>query len=106
MRIAIIGAGQVGTTLGQGWAAAGHEVIYGTRSGAAPAHAGARGDSVRGAVAAAEIVALTTPWAAVPDALAAAGDLEGKPLIDATNPIGAGFKLAFGHLSSGAEHVA
>jgi hypothetical protein len=107
MRIGIIGAGQVGTTLGRAWASAGHEIIYGARenSGAAP-HAGARLDSVRGAATAGDVVALVTPWAAVPDALRAAGDLGGKPLIDVTNPIGPGFVLTHGHTSSGAEEVA
>jgi predicted dinucleotide-binding enzyme len=100
MKIGIIGAGNVGATLGTGWAKAGHEVIYGVRdakkASSAKAHEGARFDSVRGAVAAADVVALVTPWGAVDEALAAAGDFENKPLIDVTNPIetGAGFSLA------------
>ena len=53
MRIAVIGAGNVGTTLGSGWAVAGHQVAYGVRdtSRAAP-HAGATMQSVAGAVGA------------------------------------------------------
>src|SRR5438045_3804878 len=31
MRIAIIGAGNVGTALGAGWTKAGHQIIYGVR---------------------------------------------------------------------------
>jgi hypothetical protein len=107
MRIGIIGAGRVGATLGEGWTKAGHEVTYGLRDpDQGPPHAGARGDSVRGAVGAAEVVVLATPWDAVENALAAAGDLDGKPLLDATNPIGAGFALTHGHTTSGAELVA
>lgn len=107
MRIAIIGAGNVGKTLGQGWAGAGHEIVYGARDGGGPApHAGARVDSVQGATAAGDVVVLTTPWDAVPDAVAAAGDFAGKPLIDVTNPIGPGFALTLGHRTSGAERVA
>lgn len=107
MRIAIIGAGHVGTALGQGWVKAGHEVVYGSRNpGEAAPHAGSRVASVRDAAAAGEVVALVTPWPAVADALAAAGNLGGKPLVDATNPVGAGFELALGHTTSGAEHVA
>ena len=109
MRIGIIGAGNVGTTLGAGWAKAGHDVVYGVREPSAPPpapHARATFDSVRGAVLAAEVVVLTTPWAAVGDALAAAGDFGGKVLVDVTNPIGPGFALTHGHTTSGAEHVA
>lgn len=107
MRIGIVGAGHVGTTLGRAWASAGHEIIYGVRESGAPApHGGARMESVRGAAVASEVVVLATPWAAVPEALRAAGDLGGKPLLDITNPIGPGFVLTHGHTSSGAEEVA
>jgi predicted dinucleotide-binding enzyme len=107
MRVGIIGAGQVGTTLGKGWVKAGHRVVYGVREpGAAPPHEGAEVDSVSGAAPAADVVARTAPWAAMSDALTAAGDLRGKPLLDVTNPIGPGFALALGHTTSGAERVA
>lgn len=106
MRIGIIGAGKVGTTLGAGWARAGHEVVYGSREpGGAPPHAGSSVASIRDA-ASADVVVLATPWAAVPDALAAAGDLSGRVLIDVTNPLGPGFKLTHAHSTSGAEEVA
>jgi len=36
MKIAVIGAGNIGRTLGSKWAAAGHEVVYGVRSPGAP----------------------------------------------------------------------
>lgn len=107
MRIAIIGAGHVGTALGKGWVEARHEVVYGSRDANDPApHAGSRVVSVRDAATAGEVVVLVTPWPAVADALGAAGDLGGKPLVDVTNPIGAGFELALGHTTSGAERVA
>ena len=32
MKIAIIGAGNVGTSLGSGWVKAGHQIIYGVRN--------------------------------------------------------------------------
>lgn len=32
MKIAIIGSGNVGTALGKGWLAAGHEVVFGVRN--------------------------------------------------------------------------
>ncbi|MCA9549459.1 MAG: MFS transporter [Myxococcales bacterium] len=39
-------------------------------------------------------------------AVEAAGDFGGRPLLDATNPIGPGFALTHGHTDSGAEQVA
>jgi predicted dinucleotide-binding enzyme len=59
-------------------------------------------DAAKGA----DVVVLATPYAANKDALAAAGDLSGKILIDVTNPIGPNFSLAVGLTSSGAEEVA
>lgn len=110
MRIAIIGAGSVGGTLGRAWRRAGHDVTYGVRDpGGEKARAlavdGARVASPAGAVAGAEAVLLATPWAATREALAALGDLGGRPLLDATNPIGPGFELAVGHDDSGGEQV-
>jgi hypothetical protein len=110
MRIAIIGAGGVGATLGRGWLRAGHAVTYGTRDpggekGRALARDGARVAAPRAAVEGAEVVALATPWAATREAASALGDLGGRPLLDATNPIGPGFTLAVGHDGSGGELV-
>ena len=107
MRIGIIGAGQVGTTLGRAWANVGHDVVYGVRdAGKAAPHERARMDTVRGAAQAADVALLVVPWAAAEGALAEAGDFGGKPLVDVTNPIGPGFALTLGHTTSGAERVA
>ena len=115
MRIAVIGAGHVGGTLGRRWAAAGHEVSFGVRdpeAGASAVHGAGdlpgtvRIRSVKDAVSDAEIVVLATPWAAVPDALAQAGEMNGLPLIDATNPVGAGIVVDAGpNGESGAERI-
>lgn len=107
MRVGIIGAGQVGSTLGSGLVRAGHEVIYGSRDdGRTAPHPGAILGSVRGAVIDGEVIILATPWDAVPDALGAAGDFGGKILIDATNPITPSFTLAHARTESGGERVA
>jgi 8-hydroxy-5-deazaflavin:NADPH oxidoreductase len=110
MKLAIIGAGQVGTTLGRGWLRAGHQVTYGVREPDGPkAQAlgpqGAGVKALRAAVEVAEVVVLATPWPVVREALAALGDLAGRPLLDATNPIGPGLSLAVGHVDSGGEQV-
>jgi 8-hydroxy-5-deazaflavin:NADPH oxidoreductase len=109
MIIGVIGAGRVGGTLGRGLARAGHSVVYGLRNPEQPRegldHPGTRVASVRDAVAAADVLVLATPWAATEAALAAAGDLGGRPLLDATNPLGPGMVLTHGHTDSGAEQV-
>jgi predicted dinucleotide-binding enzyme len=109
MIIGVIGAGRVGSTLGRGLARARHSVVYGLRNPEQPGEGlddpGARVASVRDAVAAADVLVLATPWAATEAALAAAGDLGGRPLLDATNPLGPGMVLTHGHTDSGAEQV-
>lgn len=110
MHIAILGAGRVGGTLGRRLADAGHTVTYGLRSelDALPEelhHSRASGASVATAAQQAEVVILTTPWAAAEEVIGAAGDLAGKPLLDVTNPIGPGMALTHGHTDSGAEQV-
>lgn len=110
MEIAIIGAGNVGSTLGAGLHAAGHRIHYARRSAtgeipeALASHAASVGD-VRAAVERSELVILATPWNAAQAALNAAGELDGKVLLDATNPIGPGLTLTHGHTDSGAEQV-
>jgi len=114
MKIAVIGTGSVGGTLGRRWAELGHTVCFGvrdTKDGAANAlvtkiKGEARLASVRDAARDAEVVVLATPYAANAAALAAAGDLGGKILIDVTNPIGSNFSLVVGFNRSGAEEVA
>jgi 8-hydroxy-5-deazaflavin:NADPH oxidoreductase len=112
MQIGIIGAGNVGNALGVGWIRAGHDVTFGVRDpNAAPSGgpAGARYASVAAAVRDAEAVVLAVPWPAVADAVAAAGDLSGKLLIDCTNPLRMGvngLELEIGHTTSGGERVA
>ncbi len=113
MNIAVIGMGSVGGTLGRRWAANGHAVVFGSRKPTDPkavteaAAMNCRVASIRDAVAGAEVVVLATPWQAVKDALAAAGNLTGKVLFDCTNPLTADFtQLEIGHTTSGGEEVA
>ena len=97
MRIGIIGAGQVGATLGRAWAAAGHEVVFGSRdpsgAGVQAAVAGAPG-SVAAPVAEAaqaDVVVLTVPGPALVDVVAPiALVLDGRPVVNATNVMGDG----------------
>jgi predicted dinucleotide-binding enzyme len=114
MKIAVIGTGSVGGTLGRRWAELGHDVRFGVRDLADQAAnalvAQIKGDAqlarVPDAVAEATVVVLATPYTANADAIAAAGDLRGKILIDVTNPLRPDLSLSVGFDSSGAETVA
>lgn len=87
MKIAIIGAGNVGSTLGSGWAKHGHEILFGVRNPNKLDASSAKVVSVMEAAQSADIVVLAVPWNAVQDALQSAGDLKGKILLDSTNPL-------------------
>jgi 8-hydroxy-5-deazaflavin:NADPH oxidoreductase len=107
MRIAIIGAGNVGMTLGHGWVREGHEVVFGVRVPAGREVTVGRVAGIAEAVREASVVVLATPWAAVESALSTAGSLDGKLLIDCTNPILPGLAgLAVGTTESAAERIA
>jgi len=110
MRIAIIGAGNVGGALGRGWLAAGHDVVWGVRDAARYPDLPAQrlSDPVTSAREADAIV-LATPWPATQAAVAALGDLAGRTIIDTTNPLrmGAdGLELELGFDTSAGEVVA
>jgi NADPH-dependent F420 reductase len=115
MKIAIIGSGHVGGTLGTRWASGGHDVVFGVREPSSSkvksllklAGNGARAAHLPDAVAASDVVVLATPWESVPDAIAVAGDLRGKILVDCTNPIAEGMRgLSLGLTTSAGERVA
>ena len=94
MEIAILGAGDVGSTLGRLWHAAGHDVTFAARHAARPrslaAELGERAHaaSVADAVAGAEVVLVAVPGPVVTDVLQAAGRLDGRVMIDAANSFG------------------
>ena len=91
MRIAILGAGRVGSALGRLWHAAGHDVTFAARDAARPqalaAELGehAHAASVADAAAAADVVLVAVPGPAVTGVLQAAGPLDGRVIIDAAN---------------------
>jgi hypothetical protein len=110
MRIAVIGAGNVGGTLGRRWASLGHQVTFGVREGGevkGGAPPGTRVASVADACAEAEVIELCTPWGAAADAIRSMGSITGKVLFDSTNPIAPGFRADMGPAGeSGAERLA
>jgi predicted dinucleotide-binding enzyme len=102
VRIAVIGAGNIGRTLGSKWADAGHEVVYGVRRPGGPDTA-----TVPDAVAGTEVVVLAVPGAAAKEVVAAlGGELTGKVVVDATNDVqGSGKLHALDELTDGAHPV-
>ena len=112
MRIAIIGAGSVGATLGRAWIERGEDVIWGLRNPADPKHAALPKDRVKApaeAVKAAEVVVIATPWSAAEAAVKSLGSLAGKTVIDCMNPLGMGpdgLQLVLGFDTSAGEQVA
>lgn len=105
MNIAIIGAGHIGGNIARRLAAAGHRVTvsFARDEGALNALAaeiGGRASRPGDAVATSEVIVVSVPWAAIPDALAQVGPLNGKVLIDTTNQFGAGPKPAEGQTAA------
>jgi predicted dinucleotide-binding enzyme len=107
MKIAIIGAGNVGRALGGAWGTT-HTVVYGlARPNDAKYADLPTAQTNAAATAGADVVVLCTPWAATESALGACGELAGKVLIDCTNPLTPDVSgLEVGHVWSGAEQVA
>lgn len=97
MNIAILGTGNIGSTLGKKWAVAGHAITYGVRNPADPKYQTVLAETgeqatlatLAEAAAAAEVVLLAIPGGAVDEFTAAHGDaLAGKIILDATNRVG------------------
>jgi predicted dinucleotide-binding enzyme len=110
MKIAIIGAGNVGGNLGRALSKVGHQISFGTNDPNNPKLQGLVKDT--GAILGlnslvvkdADIVILATPWHATKAAVESAGSLSGKIVVDCTNPIKADFSdLEPG--KSGAEQI-
>ena len=94
IKVGIFGAGHVGTALASGLKRAGHETRAVGRDAAA----------IRETVAWAGLLVLAVPYAAVDDVVAlVARDIEGKTLVDATNPLDARMELSIGFSLSAAE---
>ncbi len=93
MKIAIIGTGNIGSTLALKWLAAGHTIFAGVRDvnsfkgeslAAAP---GVIVQSIGEASGNAEVILMATPAHVVLDIIPELGDAAGKTIIDATNAV-------------------
>jgi predicted dinucleotide-binding enzyme len=115
MRIGIIGAGAVGSTLARAWANSGHYLALATRRPEDPRLAtlalsigpNVTAGAVPRVVEHSEVVVLATPWSAVRDLPGVPVDWSGKILIDCTNPLRADLSwLEDDEERSGAEQIA
>ena len=117
MKLAIIGAGSVGGTLGTAWAKkAGHEIFFGvtnprsdkTQTLVRALDGKACAGTAAEAAAFSDTIVLTTPWPATEAAIRSMGNLAGKVILDATNPLAMGpdgLTLEIGHSISAGEKV-
>lgn len=102
MRIAVIGTGNIGRTLGARWQQAGHDVIYGSRQPADDL-AGAPVVEVGEAIADADVVLVAVPGKAVADLVRAhAAELAGTVVIDAANRMGEAVRNSHDAIATGA----
>lgn len=110
MKIGIIGAGNIGGSLGKVWSDKGHEVVFGvrdpnsdkTRKALAETGASAKAVGISEAADFGDVLVLALPWAAVKETIPLLGNVQGKILIDATNRI----VSQAGDGASGAEDIA
>jgi predicted dinucleotide-binding enzyme len=112
MKIAFIGIGQVGSALAGQLVKLGHTVTIAARDPnsdtlktAIAKYPDLKVASPQAAVADAEVIFLATPFVANQSALAAAGDLADKILVDCTNPVGANLTHGLNSERSGSEVV-
>jgi predicted dinucleotide-binding enzyme len=112
MKVTVIGAGNMGSAFVKQLTRAGHQVSVTARDAAkaaqvAAANPGAKAVDVANSAADADAVVLATGYADATAALKAVGNLQGKVVIDITNPLTPDYMgLTLGHSSSAAEEIA
>jgi hypothetical protein len=113
MKIGILGGGNVGGALGEGWAKYGHEICFGVRDPDAPdmakklAQMNGRGHASTPPAAAefGEVIVNALPWPATQSVVSSL-NLKGKALLDCSNPLKENLAgLEVGTTTSGAEMV-
>jgi len=113
MHIGIIGCGNMGGGLGRIWAMKGHTVMFSyahsreklaaIASSVPHASAGTPAEAAAGS----DVILLAVRWSDAPDAIRQAGTLNGRIVIDCTNPLKPDMSgLALGYTTSAAEEIA
>lgn len=114
MKIGIIGAGNMGSSLGKFWAQNGHKLMFSYSRDQSKLQKIAEGignnttvGTPAEAVQFADVVLLSVPYGAIADALNAAGSLDGKILFSCVNALLPDMSgLAVGTTTSAAEEIA
>jgi predicted dinucleotide-binding enzyme len=112
MNITVIGAGNMGSAFVKQLHAAGHSVKVTARSQdkadkLAAAYPGVKSVAAAGAAEGSDVVVLATFFGDAVAALQSLGDLQGKVVVDITNPLTADYMgLTLGYSTSAAEEIA
>ena len=113
MKIGIIGAGDVGGTLGKSWRQRKHEIMFGVRNfqsqnvqRLARMDKSLRFGDINEAVAFGDVILFAIPWTSVEETIRKSGNLSGKIVIDPTNPLTPDLKQLALEDTSVAERIA
>lgn len=114
MNISIIGAGNIGGSLGKIWASKGHSIIFGVRNPKSQKtlksleglETVAQVMFIKAAADKSEVIVLATPWEAVPEVVFQIADMKDKILVDCTNPVHPNPEWPLSQGTSAAEEIA
>ena len=112
MQVLVIGAGNMGSAFVKQLSAAGHSVSVTARDAAKAAalaaqYPGVKAVDAAGAADGKDVVVLATAYADAVAALQSVGNLQGRLVVDITNPLTADYMgLTVGHSTSAAEEIA
>lgn len=110
MKIAIVGAGNVGKALGAAWKAGKHDVVYALRPGSDKTKQlekdGFSVSPLADAAKSADVIVLAIPWIEAAAVIESLGSLKGKIVIDPTNPVSPDFEMELGFDDSAGETLA
>lgn len=111
MNVLVIGAGNMGSAFVKQLSAAGHSVSVtardaGKAASVASQYANAKSVPAAGAAEGQDVVVLATGYGDAVAALQSVGSLQGKVVVDITNPLTADYMgLTLGHSTSAAEEI-
>jgi hypothetical protein len=113
MKIGIIGAGDIGSTLGKAWAKRGHNVVFGVRNIQSPkvkkllnsADSNIHVGEINEAVHFGDVIILAVPWEAAQETIRSVDDISGKIIIDPSNPIKSDLEGVVVPSTSAAEEI-
>ena len=111
MKVLVIGAGNMGSGFVKQLTAAGHQVTVTARNAAkaegVAQQYGAKSVASSGAANDVDAIVVATPYEQAAAALKSVGNIDGKPVIDITNPLTPDYMgLTVGHSTSAAEQIA